>query len=183
MPLEKAHKAIAALYEYRDTVLKNRVDPDLGCSVLGVTSLDARSAINLLPGEAVFTIDRRFNPGETFESVTTEILSVLEKVKANDPEFQYEYEITASTPIFDIPRDHPLTKAIQDAYIAVRKQPLEIIAVPWGSDAAHISYRSGVPMPILGPGMMDMIQNEKVSLSNLFDITEIYALTVMQLLS
>ena len=181
--LEKAYKVMTALYEFRDTTLKQRYDKYLGCSVLGVTSLHAGEAVNLIAGDATLTIDRRFNPGETCESVTKELVDILEKIKREDPEFVYELTNTSAGPVLDIPEDNPLIQAIADAHREVRGKDIEFEAVCWGTDATLIADKVGMVMPVLGPGDTNhIIHNEKLALDTLFDVTEIYALTILKMM-
>lgn len=180
--IDKARVVLNAFRDYQRDVLNKRVDPDLGCSVISVTTIQAGDAVNLIAGEAELTIDRRTNPGETPAAVKAELEAILEDIRERDPEFSYELSTDAISPIFDISREDAVVQAVCRAYEAICGCEPEIYCEPWGSDAAHIAETCGCSMPIMGPGAVGSIHDEKVSLDLLYRVTQVYAMTVYELL-
>ena len=111
--LAKAAKGILALEGDID-----KFHPAVGKPVISVNMIDAGVAHNVVPGEAKIHVDRRLIPGETRESVVTEIRAALDAVAAEDPDFKYtliEDPHGDFIPANITEEDSPLVQAVQQA--------------------------------------------------------------------
>lgn len=183
--LKKAIRAIEALYKIDDR-LATITPENFAPPCLSVTILHAGTAGNVHPSKATFTFDRRLIPGETHEAALREITDVLDKLKQENPSYDYTLEITNNRPFLDIPEDDPFIRLTMKSYEQIMGKAVEIYRRPGGSDAANIRQETGMSIPNFGIGM-DMEEsgkaNEKVTLQGYLDFIKIYMMTVVNALS
>ncbi|ELY91779.1 acetylornithine deacetylase/succinyl-diaminopimelate desuccinylase [Natrialba hulunbeirensis JCM 10989] len=79
--IRNAQPVLEALDEY-DATVREREDDLVGQAYSTVTMIEAGTKENVVPEEAVITIDRRFLPAESIEEIDAEIEDVLETVSA-----------------------------------------------------------------------------------------------------
>lgn len=107
--------------------------------------------LSTYPAHCVLQVERRTIPGETPESVTGEIAALLEAIRAEDPSFRAELELTFWRDPFQVELDEPVVQAMRSAAHAVlHQEPREYGDTPW-MDAALISA-AGIPTVVFGPG-------------------------------
>ena len=182
--LKKSIRAIQGLYELGKRLEKRSI-PGWGSPTLNVTTLQAGTATNVIADRSTFSIDRRLVPGESHEEAEAEIMAVLEEQKKIDPDLRFVHEIISDRPALEIPPDSTVVKTIEKAFEDLQGKPLRRMKARFGSDAADIVKATGMPMPILGPGNEDEATSvdEKLSIEEYLAAVEIYALTVVRLLS
>ncbi len=109
-------------------------------------------------------VDVRFPPGATAAMVREDVEAVLDAIKAEDPEFQYEIEMpppakyrafTMIVEPFDLPKDEYILDSVLRQYRTVTgREPRGVGSVlPWSYSADDTSklYRAGVPCLLHGP--------------------------------
>lgn len=183
--IEKAHRAMGGLYGLRDTFHTRRHEL-LGEPTLFVGTIQGGTCPNMIPSRCDFTIDRRIVPGETHDSADKEIRAVLEGLREKDGEFRYEYEVTNKRPILDVPESSHIVEVIKEAWRELNGVEPGMGGKDAGTDASLIVERTGMDMPIFGPGdylKYSLGPNEKVSIEDVLKAVELYALTVCELLS
>ncbi|HET7094075.1 MAG TPA: ArgE/DapE family deacylase, partial [Thermomicrobiales bacterium] len=148
--IAKAAKAVLALEEDLD-----KFHPAVGKPVISINQIHAGVAHNVVPGECVFTIDRRLIPGETAESARAEIDARLQAIAAGDPEFRYEIVMDPhgdAIPANLTPEDSPLVRALQASVRDVTGQEPEYF-VAWAGATDGRFYRlAGIDTVGYGPG-------------------------------
>lgn len=179
--LQKAAKAIIALEHHIDTF-----HPAVGYPVLSVNMIEAGVAHNVVPGEAMISIDRRLVPGEDKESAVADIRAKLDAVAADDPEFVYELEIDPDGSYIApniTPEDSPLVQAFQKAVRDLTGEEPEYF-VQWAGMTDGRFYRQhGMDTVGMGPrGEGAHGANESINIDDLEKQAKIYALTISDLL-
>jgi acetylornithine deacetylase len=177
-----AAKAILALEKDID-----RHHPAVGKPVISINQISGGVAHNVVPGECVFTIDRRLIPGETRESVVNEITETLANVAAVEPgEFRYSLVVDPDgdfIPANITDAESPLVQAVWDATREVRgAEP--VFFVQWAGATDGRYYRlAGIDTVGMGPGGENAHgANEAVYIDDLVAQAKIYALTIERLL-
>ncbi len=180
--LQKAAKGILALEQHIDTF-----HPAVGYPVLSVNMIEAGVAHNVVPGEAMVSIDRRLVPGEDMDSAVADIRAKLDAVAAEDPDFVYELEIDPDGSYIApniTPEDSPLVQAFQKAVRELTGQEPEYF-VQWAGMTDGRFYRQhGMDTVGMGPrGEGAHGANESIKIDDLVKQAQIYALTISDLLS
>ena len=179
--LQKAAKGILALEHHIDTF-----HPAVGYPVLSVNMIEAGVAHNVVPGEAMISIDRRLVPGEDMDSAVADIRAKLDAVAAEDPDFNYELEIDPDGSYIApniTPEDSPLVQAFQKAVRELTGKEPEYF-VQWAGMTDGRFYRQhGMDTVGMGPrGESAHGANESIKIADLVKQAQIYALTISDLL-
>jgi acetylornithine deacetylase/succinyl-diaminopimelate desuccinylase-like protein len=178
----KAAQAILALDKDID-----RFHPAVGKPVISINTIQAGVAHNVVPGECTFSIDRRLIPGETRESAIAEIVSTLDDIARDDPEFRYELEID---PLKDhIPANitessSPLVQTLQRSVTDVTGQEPEYFVAWAGATDGRFYRQAGIDTVGYGPGGENAHgANEAVKIEDLVTQARVYVETISRLLS
>ncbi|MEF8801634.1 MAG: M20 family metallopeptidase [Halolamina sp.] len=163
--IQKARPVLDALAAYDERV-RQRTDPLVGQAYATVTEFEAGTKENVVPEEAVVTVDRRFLPEESAEAIDAEFEELLSDVAAeHDVEVSWErtrtYEsaaISTESRIAEVIRGHSAVEA-------------DVSTEPWGvkasTDVRNLVNDAGMEAVTWGPG--DLAQahtyNERVDLS------------------
>ena len=140
-------------------------------------------------------VDVRFLPGMTSESVRADIEGVLDRIKQDDPDFQYEIEMppdpkyrvfTVVMEPFDLPKDEYILDCVLRQFRAVTgKEPDQVGTVLPGSytgdDTCHL-WRAGVPCLLYGPGggsESATVPDEYSRISDMEQVAKVLALTAL----
>ncbi|MCO5224817.1 MAG: M20 family metallopeptidase [Thermomicrobiales bacterium] len=179
--LQKAAKGIIALEHHIDTF-----HPAVGYPVLSVNMIEAGVAHNVVPGEAMISIDRRLVPGEDMDSAVADIRAKLDTVAAEDPDFIYELEINPDGSYIApniTPEDSPLVQAFQKAVRELTGEEPEYF-VQWAGMTDGRFYRQhNMDTVGMGPrGENAHGANESILIDDLVKQAKIYALTISDLL-
>lgn len=179
--LQKAAKGILALEHHIDTF-----HPAVGFPVLSVNMIEAGVAHNVVPGEAMISIDRRLVPGEDKDSAVADIRAKLDAVAAEDPDFVYELEIDPDGSYIApniTPEGSPLVQAFQKAVRDLTGNEPEYF-VQWAGMTDGRFYRQhGMDTVGMGPrGEGAHGANESIKIADLVKQAQIYALTISDLL-
>ena len=179
--IAKAAKAVLALEGDID-----KFHPAVGKPVISVNTIRAGVAHNVVPGECVFTIDRRIIPGETPESAEAEIRAALDAVAAADPEFRYELVADPTgdaIPANITPEDSPLVRALQESARSVTGEEPEYFVAWAGATDGRFYRQAGIDTVGYGPGGENAHgANEAVTIDDLVTQAKVYATTITRLL-
>ena len=144
-------------------------------------------------------VDVRFLPGMSSESVRADIERVLDAIKAEDPNFQYEIEMppdpkhrvfTRVMEPFDLPKDEYIVDAVLRSFREVTgREPEGFGTVLPGSytgdDTTHL-WRAGVPCLLYGPAgasESDTVPDEYVRIPDMEQVAQVLALTALDVIS
>ena len=141
-------------------------------------------------------VDVRFLPGMTSESVVADIEGVLNRIKADDPDFVYETEMPAP-PVFkanqvimepfDLPRDEYIISVVARQFQAVTGREPDVIGTVLpnaytGNDTCHL-WKAGVPCVLHGPaGGQESadIPDEYAPIGDMTQVARVLALTALE---
>jgi acetylornithine deacetylase len=141
--LARATLALDAL----SNALGQRLDPALGPATLSVGLVEGGSAVNIIPDRASLILDRRTLPGESADSVRSEIEASLASERIRDVEVEW---CRTEKGALCTPDSHPAVRACQRA-LATIGLPTETAAVAFGTDGG-VFQTAGLPTVVLGPG-------------------------------
>ena len=186
--IQKAVKAIHALYRLNDELMKRPVGVNVPPPHLTVAVINGGTAANVFPSKVTFWFDRRLIPGETHDEALQEIIDVLDQLKAEDAAYEYEMTVTSKRPLLEIPDGDPFIELIKKSYKEVMGKDVKVAVGPAGSDAAWIQKVTGMPIPFFGAAddfsEFAMGQpNERIHLKNWLDFIKVYMMTVVNALS
>jgi acetylornithine deacetylase/succinyl-diaminopimelate desuccinylase-like protein len=179
--IAKAAKGVLALEGDID-----KFHPSVGKPVISINSIQAGVAHNVVPGECTVHVDRRLIPGETRETVLTEVRAALDAVGATDPDFRYtinEDPHNNYLPANITPEDSPLVQAFQSSIRDVTgKNPEYFVA--WAGATDGRFYRlAGIDTVGYGPnGENAHGANEAVFIDDLVTEAKVYVQTIGNLL-
>lgn len=184
--LQKAVKAVQKLYELDEQIRKEKYYmPFEGGAFLSVTEMMAGETMNVHPASCSFTIDRRIVPGETPQEAEQEIRALLDLLKTEETDMDYEMVLLSRMPALKVEEDNVLITAAFTAYQKIYGTETELYRRPGGSDSAKIVEKYGMCMPNFGPGL-DIEEttspNEHLPIQEYLDFIKIYMLMVIQLL-
>jgi acetylornithine deacetylase/succinyl-diaminopimelate desuccinylase len=179
--IQKAAKGILALEEHLD-----KFHPAVGHPVISINMIRGGVAHNVVPGEAIISIDRRLIPGETKESVVAEIRAKLDAAGEGDPDYRYELIVDPDNSYIAAnitPEDSPLVQAFQESVRAVTGKEPEYF-VQWAGMTDGRFYRQhDIDTVGMGPrGEGAHGANESILIDDLVLEGRIYAQTIATLL-
>ena len=139
--------------------------------------------------------DVRTVPGQTADMVKADIIRALEKLKVNDPDFQYEIETpppahykvqTVYMNPFEVSVDEPIVQTLRRNFVGFTgREPDQIGAVVSqsyaGNDSCHI-LEAGIPCCLYGPtGGRDQLGEPDafVDVSSMVRCAQVTALTAL----
>ena len=117
-----------------------------------------------IPDVCTIIVDFRYPPGLTIEAVNAKVVEMLEEIKAEDPEFRYEFEYPVNPrfrvggvvmPPMGVSPDAEVVQILKENHKHVTgESPRRIGAVPpysyCGNDTAHLE-RAGIECCLYGP--------------------------------
>lgn len=213
--IEKMSKINVALDDYWRNVLlkKQKHIPgiDLGATLKekGIDKLTAMLNIGTIkgglqgatvPDRCEEEVLRGMIPGETFDQVKDEFISVIEEVKATDPELMYEIEVINSREGYVVSPSDPYVLKAQDIVEEVTGRTLPFTGTLASTDMNYqvnppenyninkvgaITGGMGVPcfnLGVGGPYSNGHKQNENASIDEIIDCSKIAALLYMRTL-
>ena len=134
--------------------------PDLGQASITVTNLVCRpGGLSIIPDECEISIDRRYIPGETLQSIMDEFNALFEVMKKKNPKFSamvkvrtfhetsytgYEKDVQKHHPVWVTRKDHPFVQKTIKGLRAVG-QPAETGYWKFGTDGSWTAGIKGIP--------------------------------------
>lgn len=185
--IDKAAKFIQAIQQLHERI---STDPDhthplLAPRSVQVAMIQGGEASNLVPARVTMTVTRRLHPGETQEECLRDYEQIIAGLRAQDPEFQAElHPWEGFRPPVEVPVDTPVVEAVRRAQRLVTGRELVLTGSEGGTDASHVVARTGIPMPVYGPGDHTLLGTveECVPAEDFISAVKIYALTVYYML-
>ena len=136
---------------------------------------------NVVPERCSFTLERRFNPEEDFETEKARLFTLLDRMRQRGIRLEVEtlQEILSS----GVAEDHAAAIALADTVEAVtgRRPPFEMCP---GSLEIRWYAHQGIPAFGYGPGLLEISHgpNEHVKIERIYEDTLIYALYALRML-
>jgi acetylornithine deacetylase len=131
----------------------------------------------------------RYAPSQSEESVLADIRGLLDELEGEFPGLratlakQHAGERPSMLP-FEVDLEAPIVQAVTRAHEKVRGTPPSLGAVRpycfYGTDAAHLLHRAGMPGIVCGPGgRYNTMPDERVDVADYLDMIRIYLLAIL----
>ncbi len=136
---------------------------------------------NLVPAECSFTVDRRINPEEDFETEKERLLDILRASQKNGTGLGWE--IIQEGRAAGVSENDPLARALAKSTVEITGKTSAVEMCP-GLLETRFYAEKGVPALAYGPGLLSVSHgpNEFVGLKDIENCAAVYALTAMKLL-
>jgi acetylornithine deacetylase/succinyl-diaminopimelate desuccinylase family protein len=180
--IEKAAVFINKVKEELYPMLEGRYNEYMGPSVMNFGVIQGGSQPSTVADTCSIKIDRRYIPGETVNSVLKEYQDIIDKIKAEDPEFEAEIIRMPNNmltldhlPLMTQP-DQPIVLAVRDSIMEVIGREPEITRRRGWTDAALLSNYANIPTVVFGPGDIaySHTKDERVGIADLQKAVDIY---------
>jgi acetylornithine deacetylase/succinyl-diaminopimelate desuccinylase-like protein len=153
--------------------------------IMNVAMIGGGLAHNLIPEKCVLTIDTRFTPEQSVETVLRDMEAALSPLREDGFPITIEVEETCRRnprSSFRIAEDHPLVRALAAAHEASGRGPAAFGFHPAWPDTP-IFNEWGIPAVTYGPGSMECYwDDEYVELEDYLTAIETYCLAATALL-
>ncbi len=199
--IEKMSKINVALDDYwRNILLKRQKDVpgiDLGAALKekGIDRMTAMLNIGTIkggvqgatvPDRCEEEVLRGMIPGETFEQVRKEFISVIEGVKAGDPDLVYEVEVINSREGYVVSPEDPYVLQARGIIAEVTGRTLPFTGTLASTDMNYQVNEGRMPcfnLGVGGPYSNGHKQDENASIDEITDCAKIAAILYMRTLS
>ena len=158
---------------------------NLGSIRGGISRQHDRSRPALMPDVATLTVDLRLIPGMTRDSVAADLRRLLDGIKADDPDFDYEIEFATDMfpHVYDDPPDSDVVKSVVAAHQRVTgRAPRESELLKYAASDASWMSRAGIPGIVYGPtGKYLSRPDERGRIADLVTAAKVYAAVIADL--
>jgi succinyl-diaminopimelate desuccinylase len=148
--IKKARPVLDALAAYDERV-RERTDPLVGQAYATVTEFEAGTKENVVPEEAVITVDRRFLPEESAEGIDAEFEELLSDVAA-EHDVEVSWQRTRTYESAAIPTESEIAELLRSH----SAKEADISTEPWGvkasTDVRNLVNDAGMEAVTWGPG-------------------------------
>lgn len=163
-------------------VARRRAHPLLGPPGFNIGRIAGGVDASTVPDRCELDCDRRILPGETLEQIVKDIQELLDRMRAEDPDFDAHIQPPYLGPVygFELSPNEPLVRAMGQAYqLATGKKPT-LLVTPYAGDGMYL-YRSGIPAVTFGPGdARDAhLGEESVEVRQVLIAARVFALTMI----
>lgn len=140
--------------------------------------------INVIPDHSMMTLDIRTIPAQDHDELLQRINDIIDKLKAEDPDFSVELTVLDNRPATSTSKEDPVVKAIYEAVQHVTGKTPKYNGVPGATDGTFLHVH-GVPIVTIGAGDRDIPHqiNEYVDIEELAETTAIYREATLRFLA
>jgi acetylornithine deacetylase len=124
--------------------------PLLGAGALHASLIGGGTELSTYPARCELQIERRTLPGETPESIAAEIDAILAALRAADPAFRAQAELTFFRPPMETDLETPIVAALAAAAESALGARPPVIGATFWMDSALLSA-AGIPTVVFGP--------------------------------
>lgn len=190
--IEKMVPVLQDIFDRQQDDLRKRTHPKLGFSSTTVTNILAKpGALSIVPDACEISIDRRYVPGETLDTIMGELEELFEEYAGKDPTFKaevhprtfhevswtgYERDCLKHHDVWVTEPDNPFVVKTIEGLKAVG-QPADTGYWSFGTDGSAIAGRMGIPCIGFCWGKEEQAHryDEHITIAELIDTTEGYA--------
>lgn len=131
--------------------------------------------INVIPDHCMTTLDIRTVPAQNHDELLAKIEAIIERMKAEDPDFNVELTVLDNRPATATDKEDPVVQAIYQAVKDVLEAEPRYNGVPGATDGTFLHVH-GVPIVTIGAGDREIPHqiDEYVDIEELAETTAIY---------
>jgi acetylornithine deacetylase len=149
--------------------------PLVGPPSLHASIIQGGTEYSTYPAHCHLEFERRTCPGETTETVTGEVRSILDRLATADPKFKYALSSSLTRPPFEVDPGAAIVQSSARALFQQTGEAAKLYGVPFWTDAALLS-EAGIPTVLLGPTGHGLHSAEEwVDLQSCLDLASILA--------
>jgi len=184
--IEKAAVLIERIKKNLYPKLESRHNEYMGPSVMNFGVIRGGNQPSMVADSCSISIDRRYIPGETVESVIKEYQDIIDEIKSEDPQFDAEIRRIPEN-MLDLdhlylmtPPDAPIVSAVRESLREVIGKEPEITRRRGWTDAALLSNFAKIPTVVCGPGNISYshTKDERVAIADLINMVNVYSETI-----
>jgi len=137
---------------------------------------------NITPAECSFTVDRRINPEEDFETEKQRLFDLFDRLRRDG--IDLDIEVLQEGISAGFPEDHPVAKTLATSVKLITGKLPSFEMCP-GLLELRFYAQKGIPSFAYGPGLLSVSHgpNEFVNIEEIYNCAAIYALTAAHLLT
>ena len=180
--IERMARVLLAMSDYNSVLASRSAHPLCGHGRYSPGVIRGGEIVSSVPNYCELEIDRRTLPGETRDSVYSDIRIRLDELTKEDPGFQYDLSDPSwEIPANDISVNEPVVRSLLRSYLRLTGSSQQLVAFPGATDAPNL----GFPAVVCGPGSLAQAHsnNEYVEVSELMTATRMYLSIVIDLLA
>ncbi|KAI0884334.1 uncharacterized protein GGS22DRAFT_165416 [Annulohypoxylon maeteangense] len=148
--ISKAGYFLVELDRYAQRLRESTIGSDVGPPSVHASIIKGGEEASSYPALCTIVLERRTVPGETPETVKTEIQALLDKVANDIPNFRSDLRVTFSRSAFSIPRDDPFVSLVSDVVGQALGTPPTFRKDPYWTDCALFAD-AGISPILWGP--------------------------------
>jgi acetylornithine deacetylase len=151
-----------------------------GTGSLHAATIAGGRELSVYPDRCTLQWERRTVSGEDEDSVMRDIRAILERLRAEDTDFEAEASLMAYRPAYGLEPGHVLPTALAGA-LQSASQPAAPIGMSFWTDAAVLGS-AGIPSVLFGPGGAGLHSTEEyVVVDDLYTCRDVLIETVTEL--
>jgi len=141
--------------------------------------------LNVMPAESLAYVDIRTIPGQNHEEIKRQLQEILNRLAADDPDFNAQIEFIADKPVVSMEKDEPIVMIAADAYRDITGKEPVYNGVPGATDGTFLRDLKGIPCLVNGPGPRHVPHqtDEYVEIEEMFESLQIYLLSTLRFLN
>lgn len=178
----KMAKLLMEIEKYNER-LNQKEHKYLFSPTVAVTVIKGGEKDNIIPDNCEIQIDRRMIPGESIQEVELEIYEILDKLKAQDEQFEYSIKRYIYLEPAEISDTSILIEACKDVYNRTFNESA-ILKGFMASCEQQLFLEKGIETVIFGPGSLKQahIIDEYIETEQLYMASKFYANMVKEIL-
>ena len=172
--IAKMGRVLTELQRLDQTLRAQLSHPLLKSGSLHCSLITGGQELSSYPARCVVSVERRTIPGETPEIAEAQVEEILVRLRTEDPDFRATIRRGLDRAPMNTRTDLPIVQLLSEHSRAITGQALQIVGVPYWTDAATLSA-AGIPVILFGPaGTGAHAVEEWVDLHTVAQCAEIY---------
>jgi len=149
--ITKMGKVLLGLERLADQLQAGQRHPLLGTGSLHASLISGGQELSSYPERCLLQAERRTIPGETLQTVESQIQAILDQSRAADPAFQASMRTTLVRDSFEISETAPIVTILRDQAAVLLDHAPTVTGATFWMDSALLSA-AGIPTVVFGPG-------------------------------
>ncbi|NTU86011.1 MAG: M20/M25/M40 family metallo-hydrolase [Chloroflexales bacterium] len=172
--ITKMGKVLVSLDSLSQRLLAGPRHPLLGTGTVHASLIAGGQERSSYAERCTLAVERRTVPGETPDTVEAELLAIVGRLAADDPQLLATVELGVHRGPMETPPDALLPALLRRHGAAVTGDAMRVVGMPYWTDAASLA-EAGIPAVLLGPsGSGAHALVEWVDLESVRQCAEIY---------